>query len=275
MTTVCRSTAFVLLAVGGAAGSARATDGPLLVAVDVAPGVDVAPADVRQAVASELGTPVVGVREPTAAAASDVLLIGVDTHELRMSLRAGAAPALSRTITIPSDRSGRLRSIGWLAGNLVRDQVGPIVGGSAIRRRRWQKHRLRNQRRWPRRSRRATRRGRMPCSLPIRRALDGRQNRRPGRLRLAAVRPSSHSGIRRRPPPFGVGRITSTFSTRRRATAGCWGRRWRSGPPACPGTTWVPPHSLGRDGKGVDCFSKGRSASASRPSMGVLSSEPP
>jgi hypothetical protein len=127
MTTICRSTAFVLLAVGGAAGSARATDGPLLVAADVAPGVDVAPADIRQAVASELGTPVIGARESTAAAASDLLLVGLDTHELRMSLRAGAAPIVSRTIAVPPDRPGRLRSIGWLAGNLVRDQIGPIV----------------------------------------------------------------------------------------------------------------------------------------------------
>jgi hypothetical protein len=127
MTTTCRSAALVLLAIAGVAGSAHATDGPLLVAVDVAPGVDVAADDVRQAVASELGTPVIGAREPTAAAASDVLLVGLDTHELRMSLRAGAAPTLSRTISTPSDRPGRLRSIGWLAGNLVRDQIGPII----------------------------------------------------------------------------------------------------------------------------------------------------
>ena len=44
-----------------------------------------------------------------------------------MSLRASAAPIVSRTIAVPSDRTGRLRSIGWLAGNLVRDQIGPIV----------------------------------------------------------------------------------------------------------------------------------------------------
>ena len=48
-----------------------------------------------------------------------------------MSLRAGATPVVSRTIAAPADRPGRLRSIAWLAGNLVRDQVGPIV---AIRR---------------------------------------------------------------------------------------------------------------------------------------------
>ena len=127
MTTICRSTSLALLAIAALAGTARAADAPLLVAVEVAPGVDVGPADVRQIVATELGTPVIGTREPTADGASDVLLVGLDRGEIRMSLRAGAGPVVSRTISAPPDRPGRLRSIGWLAGNLVRDQVGPIV----------------------------------------------------------------------------------------------------------------------------------------------------
>ncbi|HEY5449647.1 MAG TPA: hypothetical protein VIQ54_12910, partial [Polyangia bacterium] len=107
------------------AGGAHAAEAPLLVAVEVAPGVDVAPADVRQAVASELGRSVAGSRDPVTT--EDVLVVWVDGREIRMSLRAGAAPVVTRTIAVPRDRTGHLRSVSWLAGNLVRDQVGPIV----------------------------------------------------------------------------------------------------------------------------------------------------
>ena len=132
MTTICRSISIAVFAVAAAAGTARAADAPLLVAVEVAPGVDVGPADVRQMVATELGTPVIGSREPTADGASDVLLVALEAREIRMSLRAGAAPVVSRTISAPPDRAGRLRSIRWLAGNLVRDQVGPIVSAPPV-----------------------------------------------------------------------------------------------------------------------------------------------
>ena len=127
MTTVCRSIALALLGVAASTGLARGAGRPLLVAVEAAPGGDVGPADVRQVVAAELAEPVVGAREANADAASDILLVALDPREIRMSLRAGAGPIVSRTIAAPPDRPGRLRSIGWLAGNLVRDQVGPIV----------------------------------------------------------------------------------------------------------------------------------------------------
>lgn len=132
MTSSCRSIALALLAVTAVAGRAGAADAPLLVAVEVAPGADADAADVRQIVAAELAARVVGAREPTAATASDVLLVTLDAHEIRMSLRAGTTPVVSRMIAAPADRPGRLRSIAWLAGNLVRDQVGPIVAASEI-----------------------------------------------------------------------------------------------------------------------------------------------
>jgi hypothetical protein len=119
--------ALVVLGSVAFAGAARGADRPLLVAVEVGPGVDVAPTDVRRAVAAELGSAVVGAYEPTGDGAADVLLVALGPREIRMSLRAGTAPVVSRTIAVPPDRTGRLRSIGWLAGNLVRDQVGPIV----------------------------------------------------------------------------------------------------------------------------------------------------
>src|SRR4051812_5956867 len=131
MTSVCRSGVLAALALTAAHGAALGAASPLLVSVEVAPGVNVAPGDVRRAVATELGTTVVGAREPTAGGAGDVLLVALDPHEIRMSLRAGAAPIVSRTISAPSDRTERLRSIGWLAGNLVRDQIGPIVATAA------------------------------------------------------------------------------------------------------------------------------------------------
>jgi hypothetical protein len=118
------------LATLGSAAPARAAsdaDRPLLVVVEVGRGMGVGASDVRQAVAAELGKNVVGTREASADGATDVLLVVLDPGEIRMSLRAGAASIISRAIAVPPDRNGRLRSIGWLAGNLVRDQVGPIV----------------------------------------------------------------------------------------------------------------------------------------------------
>jgi hypothetical protein len=125
MTTHCCPIALALLAVLAVAGTAGAADAPPLVAIEVAPGVDVDPTDVRQVIAAELGAPVVGAHE--APAASDLLLVAIDRHAVRMSLRTDTVPVVSRTIAVPADRAGRLRAIGWLAGNLMRDQVGPIV----------------------------------------------------------------------------------------------------------------------------------------------------
>ena len=131
MTSIRRSIAFTFVAFLATAARARGADGPLLVAAEVAPGLDLTPADVRQAVASELGIPVVGSRDAAANTGTDVLLVWLDARELRMSLRTGVAAAVSRTIVMPPDRAGRLRSISWLAGNLGRDQVGPIVARGA------------------------------------------------------------------------------------------------------------------------------------------------
>jgi hypothetical protein len=68
MTVICRSISLALLGIGALAGTGRAAETPLLVAVEVAPGVNVGPADVRHIVAAELGTPVIGSRESSARA---------------------------------------------------------------------------------------------------------------------------------------------------------------------------------------------------------------
>jgi hypothetical protein len=127
MTTICRSISLALLGVVASTGLALGADRPLLVVVEAAPGCDIGAAEIRQVIAAELAEPVVGAREGNADAATDILVVGLEPHEIRMSLRAGAAPIVSRTIAAPPDRPGRLRSIGWLAGNLVRDQISPIV----------------------------------------------------------------------------------------------------------------------------------------------------
>jgi hypothetical protein len=131
MTTVGCSISLVCLAVVAGGGMARAAEVPLIVAVEVAPGVDIGPTDVREVIASELGVQMIGAGDSTATQVADVLLVAVEAQQVRMTFRAGTVAAVSRSIVAPSDRSGRLRTIGWLAGNLARDQVGPIVATPA------------------------------------------------------------------------------------------------------------------------------------------------
>ena len=131
MRSVCRWIWCAAVGVIAVTGVARGADAPLLVSVEITPGLDVGPADVRRTVATELGAPVVGAWEEAAADTASLLLVDVAPREVRMSLRTGAMPVVSRTIASPVDRPGRLRSIGWLAGNLVRDQVGPLVATAA------------------------------------------------------------------------------------------------------------------------------------------------
>jgi len=116
-----------------AAGAARAADERLLVVVESAPGAGIDPREVRQTVGAELGMPVVAPEDPTAAQASNVLIVEVDKADIRMSLRGSAAGLVGRTIPAPLDRPTRLREIGWLAGNLARDQVSGIVAAPAAR----------------------------------------------------------------------------------------------------------------------------------------------
>jgi hypothetical protein len=106
---------------------ARAGGDPLLVVVESAPGADVGPVDVRQAIAMELRAPVVAPRQPGAVDSDKLLVVALDSGAIRMSLRTGTGQAVSRTIPAPPERPARLRAIGWLAGNLARDQVGGIV----------------------------------------------------------------------------------------------------------------------------------------------------
>jgi len=99
----------------------------MIVVVETRPGAAVDPVEVRQAIAAELRTPVRAPRDAGTEETSDLLIVAVDRGEIRMSLRAHTASVVSRVVAAPGDRKARLQSIGWLAGNLARDQVGPMV----------------------------------------------------------------------------------------------------------------------------------------------------
>jgi len=106
---------------------ARPAHGHLLVVVESTPGLEVDPVEVRRTIGGELGAPVLAPREAEAQEAPDLLVVAVDWAEIRMSLRAPPAATVSRAIPTPPTRPARLRAIAWLAVNLTRDQVGPIV----------------------------------------------------------------------------------------------------------------------------------------------------
>jgi hypothetical protein len=86
---------------------------------------------VRRAVGVELDEPVIGPSDPGAAAAAHVLVVSVDKARICMILRARDGEVTARQIDASADRAARLRDIAWLAGNLLRDQVSPIVGRPA------------------------------------------------------------------------------------------------------------------------------------------------
>jgi hypothetical protein len=133
MRTACSTLLLAVIAAATAARTARAADERLLVVVESAPGVAVDAREVRQTIGTELGIPVVAPTDAAAAGASNVLLVAIDKSEIRMSLHGSAAGLVARTIPLPPDRPARLREIGWLAGNLARDQVSGIVAVPAER----------------------------------------------------------------------------------------------------------------------------------------------
>jgi hypothetical protein len=116
----------------GAAHAARAAEDPLLVVVETQPGLGVDAADVRRRIAGELGARVVSPSDPAATRASQVLIVALDEHDIRISMRSGASARVSRTIPDVAERAARLRAVAWLAGNLARDQVGPLLPNLAL-----------------------------------------------------------------------------------------------------------------------------------------------
>jgi hypothetical protein len=120
-------TAGPLVAIAGRCASAQPMPRPLLVAVEVAPGIVCDPAAVRRAVEDELKAPVLAPWGAPGAEAPDELVVALDRTRIVMSMRAGADEWTSRTIKAPADPVERLRRVAWLAGNLARDQVSSTL----------------------------------------------------------------------------------------------------------------------------------------------------
>jgi hypothetical protein len=121
-----------MMVVMGAARTARAADDPLLVVVEAPPQLSVDAADVRRRIAIELGQPVISPSDPAAPRTSQVMIVALDQHDIRLTMRDGASSRISRTIPDLPEHAARLRAVAWLAGNMARDQVGPLLPNLAL-----------------------------------------------------------------------------------------------------------------------------------------------
>ena len=127
--TYARFAAF-LTALALAAPAARAerpSSQPLVVVVESPAGLGVEGAQVRRLVGAELGRAALAPGDPGADSASTLVVVTLDGNDIRLSLREVEGAPLSRTIPLPATRAARLQAIAWLAGNLARNQVSPLV----------------------------------------------------------------------------------------------------------------------------------------------------
>jgi hypothetical protein len=106
---------------------ARAAEAPLLVVVEAPSSLDADAAEIRRAIGSELGTETIAPLKTPADPPERVLIVALDRERIAMSLRTNDAAPIVRTIPAPSEHAARLRAIAWLAGNLARDQVNPLL----------------------------------------------------------------------------------------------------------------------------------------------------
>ncbi len=109
---------------------ARAAEAPLLVVVEAPPALEADAAEIRRAIGAELRCQTVAPMKTTADAPERALIVAIDAERIAMSLRSGDGPPVTRVIPAPAERAARLRAIAWLAGNLARDQVSPILAES-------------------------------------------------------------------------------------------------------------------------------------------------
>jgi hypothetical protein len=106
---------------------ARAADGPLLVVVEAPPALEADAAEIRRAIGAELHAHTIAPMSTPAEASGRALIVALDRERIAMSLRANDGTSVARVIPAPADHAARLRAIAWLAGNLARDQVSPIL----------------------------------------------------------------------------------------------------------------------------------------------------
>ena len=106
---------------------AHAAEGPLLVVVEAPPALDADAAEIRRAIGVELRSQTIAPMQRGAEPPGRALIVAFDRDRIAMSLRTNDATPVVRDIPTPTDHSARLRAIAWLAGNLARDQVSPIL----------------------------------------------------------------------------------------------------------------------------------------------------
>ena len=118
---------FVVLALALWGRSARAAEGPLLVVVEAPPTLDADAAEIRRAIGTELHARTIAPMSTPAEAPERALIVALDGDRIAMSLRTNDGTPIARVIPAPAEHAARLRAIAWLAGNLARDQVSPIL----------------------------------------------------------------------------------------------------------------------------------------------------
>lgn len=108
---------------------------PLLVVVETDAGARMSADEARAAVASELDAPVVGPGEPFLATSSGTLIVHVGDRSARLTYEPQAGASRHREIALPKPHEERLKTVAWIALNLVKDQVGaPDDEGGVSRR---------------------------------------------------------------------------------------------------------------------------------------------
>ncbi|HEY2900277.1 MAG TPA: hypothetical protein VGL59_06865 [Polyangia bacterium] len=107
------------------------TGPPLLVAVEAEPGFDLDAQEIRKAISAELGRKIVSPAATASTDAPDVLLVALSRARLVISFRGHADEQTVRSIPMPADHAARLRAVAWMAGNLARDQIAPLILATA------------------------------------------------------------------------------------------------------------------------------------------------
>jgi hypothetical protein len=106
---------------------AHAADGPLLIVVEAPPALDADAAEIRKAIGAELRVRTIAPMSTPSEPPGRALIVALDRDRIAMSLRATDGGSIGRVIPAPAEHDARLRAIAWLAGNLARDQVSPIL----------------------------------------------------------------------------------------------------------------------------------------------------
>jgi hypothetical protein len=117
----------LIVLVGFGARPVRAADRPLLVVVEAPAAVDADAAEIRRVIGTELRSETVAPMKTQADPPERALIVALDGDRIAMSLRTSDAAPVVRSIPSPPEHAARLRAIAWLAGNLARDQVTPIL----------------------------------------------------------------------------------------------------------------------------------------------------